>query len=191
VPVAHLDDTIPAMETFEPPKYIEKLIAAINDGAKSAQLGALAFTAIGLFLLATAFSATDEDLAQPHTRHSSLDCWGPDQGIPAGHGCNDRAILDEPLDSPFADIRGASRDDGDFVVHAHCFLHTPAGSAVDASAVALALAPGWIRRDSFSPKSVEYCLRLFKVDVRRPLAERVINHRECPARFVGFARQAG
>jgi len=34
----------------------------VNDGAKSAQLGALAFTAIGLFLLATAFSATDEDL---------------------------------------------------------------------------------------------------------------------------------
>src|ERR1700759_4208495 len=50
------------METFEPPKYLEKLIAAINDGAKSAQLGALAFSAIGLFLLATAFSATDEDL---------------------------------------------------------------------------------------------------------------------------------
>jgi len=34
----------------------------VNDGAKSAQLGALAFTAIGLFLLATAFSSTDEDL---------------------------------------------------------------------------------------------------------------------------------
>jgi uncharacterized protein YjbI with pentapeptide repeats len=50
------------MEQFEPPKYLEKLIAAINDGAKSAQLGALAFTAIGVFLLATAFSATDEDL---------------------------------------------------------------------------------------------------------------------------------
>ncbi len=50
------------MEPFEPPKYIRKLIAAINDGAKSAQLGALAFTAIGVFLLATAFSATDEDL---------------------------------------------------------------------------------------------------------------------------------
>ena len=29
------------MEPFEPPKYLEKLIAAINDGAKSAQLGAL------------------------------------------------------------------------------------------------------------------------------------------------------
>jgi hypothetical protein len=50
------------MEVFEPPKYITSLIAAVNDGAKSAQLGALAFTAIGLFLLATAFSATDEDL---------------------------------------------------------------------------------------------------------------------------------
>ena len=50
------------MEAFEPPKYITSLIAAVNDGAKSAQLGALAFTAIGLFLLATAVSATDEDL---------------------------------------------------------------------------------------------------------------------------------
>ena len=40
------------MEPFEPLKYIARLIAAItNDGAKSAQLGALAFTAIGLFLL--------------------------------------------------------------------------------------------------------------------------------------------
>ncbi len=54
------------MEPFEPPKYIGSLIAAINDGAKSAQLGALAFTAIGLFLLATAFSATDEDLLLNH-----------------------------------------------------------------------------------------------------------------------------
>jgi uncharacterized protein YjbI with pentapeptide repeats len=51
-----------SMEPFEPPKYLKDLIAAINDGAKSAQLGALAFTAIGVFLLATAFSATDEDL---------------------------------------------------------------------------------------------------------------------------------
>jgi uncharacterized protein YjbI with pentapeptide repeats len=50
------------MEAFEPPKYIRRLIAAVNDGAKSAQLGALAFTAIGLFLLATAVSAPDEDL---------------------------------------------------------------------------------------------------------------------------------
>ena len=50
------------METFAPPAYLKDLIAAINDGAKSAQLGALAFTAIGVFLLATAFSATDEDL---------------------------------------------------------------------------------------------------------------------------------
>lgn len=50
------------MDEFEPPSYIEKLIAAINDGAKAAQLGALAFVAIGLFLLGTSFSATDEDL---------------------------------------------------------------------------------------------------------------------------------
>jgi hypothetical protein len=49
---------------FEPSKYIASLIAAINDGAKSAQLGALAFVAIGLFLLATTFSANDKDLLQ-------------------------------------------------------------------------------------------------------------------------------
>jgi uncharacterized protein YjbI with pentapeptide repeats len=60
--MAHLDDTIPAMETFEPPKYIEKLIAAINDGAKSAQAASFLFLAVGLYLLATAFSASDEDL---------------------------------------------------------------------------------------------------------------------------------
>jgi hypothetical protein len=28
------------MDTFEPPKYITSLIAAVNDGAKSAQTGA-------------------------------------------------------------------------------------------------------------------------------------------------------
>ena len=50
------------MSDFDPPPYIGKLISAINDGAKSAQLGAVAFVFIGLFLLATSFSATDEDL---------------------------------------------------------------------------------------------------------------------------------
>src|SRR3954447_24663261 len=50
------------MEGFEPPRYLGSLIASVNDGAKSAQTGALAFAAIGLYLLATAFSATDEDL---------------------------------------------------------------------------------------------------------------------------------
>ena len=50
------------MSNFDPPPYIGKLISAINDGAKSAQLGAVAFVFIGLFLLATSFSATDEDL---------------------------------------------------------------------------------------------------------------------------------
>jgi hypothetical protein len=55
------------MDAFEPPKYITSLIAAINDGAKSAQTGALAFAAIGLYLLATAFSATDEDLLLDRT----------------------------------------------------------------------------------------------------------------------------
>lgn len=55
------------MEQFEPPKYIASLIAAINDGAKSAQLGALAFVAVGLFLLATTFAASDEDLLLNHS----------------------------------------------------------------------------------------------------------------------------
>jgi hypothetical protein len=54
-------------EAFEPPKYITSLIAAVNDGAKSAQTGALAFTLVGLYLLATAFSTTDEDLLLQHT----------------------------------------------------------------------------------------------------------------------------
>jgi hypothetical protein len=52
---------------FEPPKYLASLIAAINDGAKSAQAGVLAFTLIGLYLLATALSTTDEDLLLQHT----------------------------------------------------------------------------------------------------------------------------
>ena len=50
------------MEAFEPPKYITSLIAAVNDGAKSAQGGAFVFLLVGLYLLATAFSASDEDL---------------------------------------------------------------------------------------------------------------------------------
>jgi hypothetical protein len=55
------------MDSFEPPKYLASLIAAINDGAKAAQTGALAFAAVGLYLLATAFSATDEDLLLDRT----------------------------------------------------------------------------------------------------------------------------
>ena len=50
------------MDAFEPPKYLASLIAAVNDGAKSAQAGAFLFLAVGLYLLATAFSASDEDL---------------------------------------------------------------------------------------------------------------------------------
>jgi hypothetical protein len=55
------------MDAFEPPEYLTSLIAAANDGAKSAQTGALAFTAVGLYLLATAISTTDEDLLLQHT----------------------------------------------------------------------------------------------------------------------------
>jgi hypothetical protein len=50
------------VEPFEPPKYIASLITAINDGAKAAQGGAFLFLLVGLYLLATAFSASDEDL---------------------------------------------------------------------------------------------------------------------------------
>jgi hypothetical protein len=50
------------MEAFEPPKYLTSLIAAVNDGAKSAQAGAFLFLLVWLYLLATAFSASDEDL---------------------------------------------------------------------------------------------------------------------------------
>jgi hypothetical protein len=52
---------------FEPPKYLTSLIAAVNDGAKTAQSGALAFALVGVYLLATAFSASDEDLLRGRT----------------------------------------------------------------------------------------------------------------------------
>jgi uncharacterized protein YjbI with pentapeptide repeats len=55
------------METFEPPKYLASLIAAVNEGAKSAQTGALAFSLLGLYLLVTALSTNDEDLLLKHT----------------------------------------------------------------------------------------------------------------------------
>jgi uncharacterized protein YjbI with pentapeptide repeats len=55
------------MSDFEPPKYVSSLIAAINDGAKSAQAGALIFLALGVYLLAVAISTTDEDLLLAHT----------------------------------------------------------------------------------------------------------------------------
>ena len=47
---------------FEPPKYITSLIAAVNDGAKAAQGGAFLFLLVGLYLVATAFGVSDEDL---------------------------------------------------------------------------------------------------------------------------------
>jgi hypothetical protein len=60
-------DSAGELPPFEPPKYLASLIAAINDGAKTAQTGALAFSAVGLYLLATALSTTDEDLLLQHT----------------------------------------------------------------------------------------------------------------------------
>jgi hypothetical protein len=62
-----MDDTAKGPEEFEPPKYLASLIAAVNDGAKAAQSGALAFALVGLYLIATAFSATDEDLLRGRT----------------------------------------------------------------------------------------------------------------------------
>ncbi|MGH7062841.1 MAG: hypothetical protein ACREET_02045, partial [Stellaceae bacterium] len=55
-------DNVDGSGEYEPPKYLSSLIAAVNDGAKIAQSGALAFALVGIYLLATAFSATDEDL---------------------------------------------------------------------------------------------------------------------------------
>src|SRR5215469_11201658 len=54
-------------QEFEPPRYLASLIAAINDGAKAAQSGALAFALVGIYLLGTAFSASDEDLLRGRT----------------------------------------------------------------------------------------------------------------------------
>ena len=51
---------------FEPPKYLASLIAAVNDGAKAAQGGGL-FRVVGVYLLATAFSSSDEDLLRGRT----------------------------------------------------------------------------------------------------------------------------
>jgi len=47
---------------LQPPPYVAALISAINDGAKAAQASALLLLLVGLYLLATAFSSTDEDL---------------------------------------------------------------------------------------------------------------------------------
>ena len=47
---------------FEPPKYVQSLIGSINDAAKAAQASALFLLALGLYLVATVISTTDEDL---------------------------------------------------------------------------------------------------------------------------------
>jgi hypothetical protein len=47
---------------FEPPKYLASLIGAINDAARVAQTSALFLLALGLYLVATVISTTDEDL---------------------------------------------------------------------------------------------------------------------------------
>jgi uncharacterized protein YjbI with pentapeptide repeats len=60
-------DNTKRSDGFEPPKYLASLIAAINDGAKAAQGGALLFALVGVYLLATAFSASDEDLLRGRT----------------------------------------------------------------------------------------------------------------------------
>ena len=57
-----MNDRVKATNDFEPPKYVTSLIAAVSDGAKAAQAGMLFFLLAGLYLLATAFGATDEDI---------------------------------------------------------------------------------------------------------------------------------
>jgi hypothetical protein len=47
---------------FEPPKYIASLIAEVNEAARAAQTSALFLLALGLYLVATVISTTDEDL---------------------------------------------------------------------------------------------------------------------------------
>lgn len=61
------EDSFKGSDRFEPPKYLASLIAAVNDGAKAAQGGALFFALVGVYLLATAFSASDEDLLRGRT----------------------------------------------------------------------------------------------------------------------------
>jgi hypothetical protein len=56
-----------ASQPFQPSPYLSSLIASVNDGAKAAQTGALFFAFIGLYLLAAAFSTTDEDLLRERT----------------------------------------------------------------------------------------------------------------------------
>ena len=50
------------LDEFEPPKYLSALINAVNDSAKAAQGWMLLFMLVGLYLLASAFAVTDEDL---------------------------------------------------------------------------------------------------------------------------------
>jgi hypothetical protein len=56
------EEKIAARNGAAPPPYLNTLIAAVNDGAKAAQAGALLFLLVGLYLLATAFGVSDEDL---------------------------------------------------------------------------------------------------------------------------------
>lgn len=53
---------------FEPPKYLQSLVASINDGAKAAQTGAFLLLFVGLYLAATVISTSDEDLLREATR---------------------------------------------------------------------------------------------------------------------------
>jgi|GEM_PF-1494677 len=48
--------------SWEPPKYLQSLIASINEGARAAQGGLFLMLFVGLYVLATSVSTTDEDL---------------------------------------------------------------------------------------------------------------------------------
>jgi hypothetical protein len=61
------EESTAATNGFAPSPYLNTLIAAVNDGAKAAQGGAYLFLLVGLYLLATTFGVSDEDLLMGKT----------------------------------------------------------------------------------------------------------------------------
>ena len=59
------------VKTDDPDKYIGALVQSINENAKAAQAGVIAFSVLGLYLLATAVSTTDVDLLLERTTNIS------------------------------------------------------------------------------------------------------------------------
>lgn len=55
------------MAPFDPPDYIVKLIASLNDAARSAYVGTTWFLGVGLYLAAISISITDEEILLGHS----------------------------------------------------------------------------------------------------------------------------